>query len=410
VDYLSGDVAGQNCVYNAGFQARCMALQGKPWDLMSWGFTYDFGPNGGFGGPKSIIQLEQEAAEVMAMGGGFQAYFTQNRDGSIKPWYFKMMGELGKFCHERQAFCKGTESIPQIGLWYSTYSKRTQSNQVYGWNVPNVEGNLSILLDGQNSVEILMDHQLKKKLDQYPLIVIPEWTGLETGLKQQVLEYVKNGGKLFVVGANAVKEFEPQLEVTFSGKPETEVCTFGLDNQMATAKTRIQYVKAEVGTQVIGELYKSDDFRFSKGNPVATVVSYGKGKIAACYMDLAGAYYTYQSKAFSKLVNKVISQILPNPIVKVIGSDYVHTTVSQKDGKVFINLINTAGSHFNQKVYEYDRIPATGDLSLELSYPTTIKKITLQPEGKILSYSQKDGKFYVLVPSVEVHSIIQLEF
>jgi hypothetical protein len=136
VDYLSGDVAGQNCVYNAGFQARCMALQGKPWDLMSWGFTYDFGPNGGFGGPKSIVQLEQEAAEVMAMGGGFQTYFTQNRDGSIKPWYFKMMGELGQFCRARQPFCKGAETVPQIGLWYSTFSKRKQSNQVYGWNVP----------------------------------------------------------------------------------------------------------------------------------------------------------------------------------------------------------------------------------------------------------------------------------
>jgi hypothetical protein len=148
VDYLSGDVAGQNCVYNAGFQARCMALQGKPWDLMAWGFTYDFGDAGHFAGPKSITQLEQEAAEVMAMGGGFQAYFTQNRDGSIKPWYFGPMGELSEFCHERQPFCKGAEAIPQIGLWYSTFSKRKQTAQVYGWNVRNVEGNLSMLLDG----------------------------------------------------------------------------------------------------------------------------------------------------------------------------------------------------------------------------------------------------------------------
>jgi len=387
-----------------------MALQGKPWDLMSWGFTYDFGPNGGFGGPKSIIQLEQEAAEVMAMGGGFQAYFTQNRDGSIKPWYFKMMGKLGKFCHERQSFCKGTETIPQIGLWYSTYSKRKQSNQVYGWNVPNVEGNLSILMDGQNCVEILMDHQLKKKLNQYPLIIIPEWTGLELGLKQQVLEYVKNGGKLFVIGANAVKEFEPQLGVTFSGKPESAVYTMGFDNQMVTIKTKIQYVKAEAGTQVIGELYHGDDFRFPTGNPAATIASYGKGKIAACYLDLSGAYYTYQAKGFSKLANKMIGQLLYEPIVKVTGSDYVHTAVSQKEGKWFIHLINTAGNHFNQKVYEYDQIPATGELSLELNTPKPIKKVVLQPEGKQLKLNYSNGKVFVSVPSLAVHSIIQLEF
>ena len=410
VDYLSGDVAGQNCVYNAAFQARCMALQSKPWDLMAWGFTYDFSPDGRLVGPKSLVQLKQEAAEVMAMGGGFQAYFTQNRDGSIKPWYFNMMGQLGEFCRARQPFCKGAETIPQIGLWYSTFSKRNQTNQVYGWNVPNVEGNLSALLDGQNNVEILMDHQLKKKLNQYPLIVIPEWAGLKPDLKQQVLDYVNNGGNLLVIGARAVKEFEPQLGVTFSGTPESAAYTIGFDNQMMAAKTEIQYVKANAGTQVIGELYLSDDFRFPIGHPAATVTSYGKGKLAGFYIDLSSAYYNYQAKGFSTLLNKVLKELLPDPLVKVTGSDYVHTAVTQKEGKTFIHLINTAGSHFNRKVYEYDKIPATGDLSLEINVSKSVRKVTLQPEGRALKFKSTDGKVSISVPSVTVHSIVQLEF
>ena len=410
VDYLSGDVAGQNCVYNAGFQARCMALQGKPWDLMSWGFTFAFEPNGGFAGPKSITQLTQEAAEVMAMGGGFQAYFTQNRDGSIKPWYFNLMGELGNFCRARQPFCKGAVTIPQIGLWYSTYSKRNQTDQIYGWNVANVEGNLSLLLDGQNSVEILMDHQLKKKMDQYPVIVIPEWTGLDPDLKKQTLEYVQNGGNLLVIGASAVKEFEPQLGVTFEGKPENQLCTMGLNNEMSAVKTFVQHVKPNPGTQIIGEFYKVDDFRFPAGYPVATVKRFGKGKIAGCYVDLANPYYTYQARGYLKIVNAVIDNLFPKPIVRVSGSDFVHTTVSQKDGKMFIHLINTSGSHFNQKVYEYDHIPSTGDLTLELNTGKPITKVVLQPEGKTLKFNIKDGKTTIIVPSVAVHSIVQLEF
>jgi hypothetical protein len=169
-------------------------------------------------------------------------------------------------------------------------------------------------------------------------------------------------------------------------------------------------VKAEAGTQVIGELYHGDDFRFPTGNPAATIASYGKGKIAACYLDLSGAYYTYQAKGFSKLANKMIGQLLYEPIVKVTGSDYVHTAVSQKEGKWFIHLINTAGNHFNQKVYEYDQIPATGELSLELNTPKPIKKVVLQPEGKQLKLNYSNGKVFVSVPSIMVHSIIQLEF
>ncbi len=217
-------------------------------------------------------------------------------------------------------------------------------------------------------------------------------------------------GKLFVIGANAVKEFEPQLGVTFSGKPENSVCTIGFDNQMVAAKTNFQQVKAEAGTQLIAELYRGDDFRFPTGNPAATIVSYGKGKIAACYLDLSGAYYTYQAKGFSKLANKVIEQLLLEPIVKVKGSDYIHTSVSQKDGKMFIHLINTAGSHFNQKVYEYDQIPATGELALELNTAKPIKKVVLQPEGEQLKLNSRNGKVFVSVPSVPIHAIIQLEF
>jgi hypothetical protein len=410
VDYLSGDVAGQNGVYNAAFQARCMALQGKPWDLMSWGFTYDFSASGGFFGSKSLIQLEQEAAQVMAMGGGFQTYWTQNRDGSIKPWYFSLMGELGKFCRERQPFCKGAVTIPQIALWYSTFSKRNQTDRIYGWNVPNVEGILSLLLDGQNNVEILMDHQLKKMMAEYSLIIIPEWTGLDLNLKNQVLRYVKNGGSLLVIGAAAVKEFEPHLGVVFEGNPESRVCYMGMENQMSAVKTQLQYVKNEKGTRVFGELYTIDDFRFPAGFPVATVVSYGKGKIAGCYLDLAVPYYSYQARGYLKIVNAVIDDLFSKPAVRISGSDYIHTTLSQKDGKWFIHLINTAGNHFNQKVYEYDNIPATGELALEIIAGKKIKSAILQPQGLALKCVMNNDKVNITVPSVSVHSIVQLEF
>lgn len=83
VDYLSGDVTPQNGVYRSAFEARCLARQGKPWDLMAWGFSW----NGGEMpmSVKSAAQLKQEAAEIIAMGGGVQFYFQQNRDLSIKP-------------------------------------------------------------------------------------------------------------------------------------------------------------------------------------------------------------------------------------------------------------------------------------------------------------------------------------
>lgn len=410
VDYLSGDVAGQNCVYNAAFQARCLALQGKPWDLMSWGFSYSFAADGNLAGPKSLTQLEQEAAEVTAMGGGYQSYFTQNRDGSIKPWYFPLMAQLGKFCRARQPFCKGAEAVPQIGLWYSTHSVRNQTNQVYGWGSRQLEGNLSLIMDGRNNVEILMDHQLAKKINEYPLIVIPEWTDLDTALKTQILQYVRQGGNLLIIGAEAARAFEPELGVKFVGGAVKQNIYLGLNKQLAGIKASTLRVQPNKGTEAIGEFYSTDDLRFGTGYPLATVASLGKGKIAAMYANMGDAYYTYMATGYVKIMNEIINRLMPKPLVRVKGSDYIHTALNQKNGKWFVHIINTAGSHFNNKVYEYDSIPATGTLTLDINTGRPIKSVVLQPEGKKLGFVAKNGLVHVNVPSVQVASIIEVRF
>ncbi len=205
VDFLSGDVSGQNGLYNAAFQARCLSLQGKPWDLMSWGFVpIDF--MGGIQSPKSLVQLQQEAAEVLAMGGGFQVYFQQNRDAAFRSIDTEAMVKLAEFVRSRQPYCKGSTVIPQIGMWYSTEGWKMRNNGVYGWT-SHMEGITNLLLDNQYSTEILMDHHLKEIMDNYPLIIIPEWDYFDDSLKGQLLQYVERGGNVLVIGAKSSKSF-----------------------------------------------------------------------------------------------------------------------------------------------------------------------------------------------------------
>jgi hypothetical protein len=409
VDFLSGDVAGQNGVYNAAFQARCMALQGKPWDLMSWSFTYDFGA-GGIKGPKSLVQLEQEAAEVIMMGGGFQAYYTQHTDGSIKPWYFSQMAALGKFVRDRQPFCQDAASIPQIGLWYSTYSKRNQTNQIYGWSVPNVEGILSLLLDGQHAVDILMDHQLPQRMKDYPVIVIPEWTGLDPALQQQALDYTAAGGNLIIIGAEAVKPFEQALGVAAEKDPLETVTYFGWNRQVAGAKTRILPVKALKGTEAIGDFLSTDDFRFASGNPIVTIRSYGKGKIAGVYADLSAVYDQYRAPLYVQLLSDLLQQMGPEKLVQVKGSSKLHTSIMKKDNAWMIHLVNSGGEHFNRKVYAYEQLPQSLPVAISLSCAKKVKQVLLQPQNKPLGFTQQNGRLSVKVPPVSVHSIVQLIF
>ena len=48
---------------------------------MAWSFSNK--PSPGPRPQKTALQLQREAAIVLALGGGFQAYYKQKRDGSI---------------------------------------------------------------------------------------------------------------------------------------------------------------------------------------------------------------------------------------------------------------------------------------------------------------------------------------
>ena len=410
VDFLSGDVSGQNGVYSAAFQARCLALQGKPWDLMAWGFVpIDF--MGGIHSPKSLVQLKQEAAEVMAMGGGFQVYFQQNRDASFRTIDAEAMTKLANFCRARQPFCQYSEIVPQIGMWYSQEGWKKHFNGVYGGGgYANMEGISNMLLDGQHSLEILMDHHLEERMQDYSLIVIPEWDAFDLKIKEKLTNYVENGGNVLVIGARAVKEFEPLLDVTFNGKDSTVQMNIG-DKSLggiAGLKTQWQPVVSGKGTIEIGHVYNERDYRYATQYPVATINNYGKGKIAAVYLDLSKVYNTYRNPVFNQLIDQVIEQLVPNTALRVEGSKQVHVVLGKKDKNLLVHLINSSGAHFNKNVYAYSELRPTPSLSVGLNLDKKPKSIWLEPMHKKLDFKFQENKVEVLVPPVEVHSILRI--
>lgn len=215
VDFISGDYSLQNSVNSARLEGRCMVKRGKPWDLMAWAFSCKFSEGEWCVSTKSIPQMKQEAAMVLALGGGFQAYFQQKKkDGAISPWQMKLMGGIAQFCRARQAFCHRAEPVPQIALLYSSASFYRQNTRLFSpWNglLTPTQGILQSLLDSQQSVEILIEYQLQDHMEEYPLIIVPEWDFLEDEFKQQLLKYTEEGGNLLLIGPNSAALFEQQL-------------------------------------------------------------------------------------------------------------------------------------------------------------------------------------------------------
>ncbi|WP_428654073.1 hypothetical protein [Runella sp.] len=407
VDFLSGDTEPLNGANQSAFQARCLAPQGKPWDLMSWSFGYGWEDQ--VFSAKSAVQLSQEAAQVIAMGGGYQAYWAQNRDGSLKTYAYNTMADLAKFCRERQRFCQNTKPVPQVALLYSNTGYKSEITTVYnagdGKNNPMI-GILNALLYSQLPTEILQEHHLIGHTKNYPMIVIPEWKKINETLRNELLEYVQQGGNLVVIGAETVKIFENELGVKLN--PTTHTIPFwGFDNFITGTKATYRPFKLLPGTQSFGQWFSEEDKRFAQG-PVATVASFGKGKIAGVYFNFGEQHYKRETYVGRDFLGNLAKKLF-DPNVKVVGSKLVNVALNQKNGTTYVNLINMAGNHANKAIHSNDEIPPLYNLQVSVKTPRRPHQIVLQPENKPLSFAYKNGEAVFIISKLAIHSIAEIK-
>lgn len=409
VDRLSGDSVPPNGVNVARFEARGMARQGVQWDFMSWGFVVKVG-----GGParytKPAIQLKQEAAIALAQGGGFQVYYKQREDCSIFPWQMKRMGEVADFCRARKKFCYKAKPISQIALLNSRadlYWRNPNIMNAWKGHLKPLAKTLECLLDGQNSVELLSEHHLSGHMKDYPLIVLPECVHLEKNFIRELRDYVRGGGKLLCIGT-AAGLFARDMDVKLLGELKACVRYFRNGEGFMGIQTMRQKVIPGRRAKVVEWFYADEDEK-SRKRPAVTLTRVGKGMMGAIHFAVGEPYLNGTTEGLRSFVSGVVGRLFPTPLVRVDGTHLVEVVPTTKDGLLCINLINLAGPHGNLNHYTYDEVPALGPFTVHVRARRMPSRVRLQPEGRALKAVRESGGFSVVIPRLEIHSILVLE-
>ncbi len=417
VDFLSGDFSPADSFHGALFSGRILASQGKPWDLMSWGFRRIEAGKPSTRCIKHPVQLMQEAATILSLGGGFQVYFIQNNDASAPMPRLLGMKALADFCHARRAFCFGAKTLPEVVLFNSTYDhyENIPAGMLFGNHglYDTHHGWAKLLADGGHSFEIREEHNLFPCIDDYKMVVCPEIiTRYEAQTKEKLLSYAENGGVLVLAGIKLLNLFgiacDPIEYTEEEGK--TRVCSpvLSLDGaRYDSIYGKVCAIRTEGETLAVAHR-EYESRRFETTYDIAKRIPYGKGMILAIGVDLGLWYNSLKTVSCRDLSELLLAYYTPT--ARVRGSHKVVLNVTKKDGKLQLHLVNASGDHADRTVDSFDEIPPLYHLTLEVHLDKAPRALTLQPSGEALPFVYENGILRTQIPKVEIYEIAEISF
>lgn len=385
VDFLSGDYYSAENATGIRYEGRCMAVQGKPWDIMAWGFQQ---PDRAY---KSEQQLCQEAASTLILGGGFEIYQPQNPDGSAQKINLERFKKVGEFVRSRK-FNFGKQMYSQLGIFYSAetrYEKGMCYNQKSSTKA--LQGTLAALLDSGFTADMVLEYQIDG-ISKYEALVVPEWDLMSDGIKAKLIKYAENGGKLLVIGA--------ELTSQLTAADQTEDIRVLMDKDgvpikigktaMLTNGARNLYSQFDLRSETDYAAYKTEE----KGNGTITYIPFNLGTL---YAD--GSHFMIRN-----FLEEVVCTLIDKKVE--VNKKNVDVTMLKDEDGIILNLLNQNKNNFGMgTVAVYDNVPEL--YNVEIKVHGKFKKVVpLLDEAQSIELS--DNCAVIKLSQLHIHTAFKL--
>lgn len=422
-DYISGDLSPTNSVDSARFDGRIMAMHNRMWDIMSWGIGFPVHHT------KGVVQLEQEAACILALGGGFQIYNIQDPTNvCLEPGAIGHWAEVSKFCHDRKEYCYESKFVPDLGILYSTDSYYDCLDIIFWRDCSynsELYGTLLGLLDQGASANVVLDSHLSKELlKAYPRFAVSDATVLPEATKSLLLDYASNGGELLLMGPHTLQQFASDLGLTLSYKKEKHPICF-LADETSSLEVRDEFALIESGhLESLYSLYAADVagdvectnppptiLKGKKEYPGLARIRYGKGSIFLVPLNLGVSYLKEKTVELERFFALITSSFKERTIEHNRPGE-LEVVYTEKEGKRYLHLINLLGPHRVSSVASFEKIPPLMDVNLSIKAEAAPKALSKKPSGEPVQfdYDEKAKRVLIHLDSISLYDILCFEY
>ncbi len=419
-DWISGDNAHVWGLDNSRCEARFLSTRGKPWDIMLWAF-YCSGRMGDARAPwtpKPLEMLMQEAAVLLSFGGNVQIYQRPHahtlRDGRLSDWRMKQLGELGRWIRKRRTLCQDTETIPQVAVLHSEHHLRTTTRGkklMWSVDVAPVVGAVCSILETHRGVDVLDEWALGPRLDEFPAVVAPERNAMSDEMVDDLKDYVRNGGRLLVTGADAGERFGLDFLGATKGKTEENARYYlpAGGSMFALHSDTWRLTRPRKGARGLGQLGRTELARAERlADPAAVINKVGRGKVLWAPFGLFRAFHDTRYPLIRVLTDDLLRELAGRMDVEIDAPTCIDVALRRKkDGRRIVHLVNRASGIPNQPNNgAVDEIPPVGPVTIEMKCPERPEKVHLALEAGTPEWTHSRGRLRVTVPSVRIHAAV----
>jgi Alpha-L-fucosidase len=408
VDYLSGDFDPSFGGYRACAEARFISSRGMPWDLMAWAFL-KAGDQGWT--MKTAPHLCQEVSEVLAQGGAVFLYNQPQRSGRLTAWHQDLYAEVAAFCRQRQEYCHGTETIPQVAILHSQSYYYRHNDPLFNFGPANqaMEGALHAVLENGYSADILNEEALCERAAQYPIVVVPEQEGLPQPVMDALDAYVKAGGRLLISGGHVAAQCGALAGVAVAEGYHGSAYV-PADNGCVIVSGAWQNTTLN-GAEELAPLLNQQEPELNKaGTSAATCNRVGEGVVVAVHGPVFRAYHEAHYPRVRRFIGDMLDALDAPSVMRMHGPWWIEMAARRKDGRRLVQFVNRASSgHLTPNRHMVEHVPDAGAFTVTIPMDQRPTRCYMAPDQTGLEWTWSDGVLTAEIVGLGIHNVLVVE-
>ncbi|MGN0180660.1 MAG: beta-galactosidase trimerization domain-containing protein, partial [Monoglobaceae bacterium] len=377
---------------------------------------------GEFGGFKHPNALRYEAALCAAHGAKCSVGDQLAPSGKMDMTTYKLIGAAYKELEEKEPWLDNVKPVCDVAL-LTCEAVLNESGENAGRNMDSDVGANRILIEGKYQYSII---DCEEDFGKYKVIILPDRIKMTDALAEKLMKFVRSGGKILASGKSGISEgkflfdfgvkYEGECEYTpsyirpvFDNEYESDFIMYELAQKAELCGGEELAQLTEPYFNRTREHFCSHQHAPSSGRRGGCGMAQGRDGIYIAW-NIFDDYAKKGELIAKRAVCHALDLLLGDDkcLKTNLGAQGVATLMRQNERYV-AHLLYAVPTKRGKDIEVIEDICPVHNISLSVKLPKKINRAYLVPQMKDIELIESDGRYEVLVDTVNCHQVVIFE-